>query len=310
MSIGNRPPRNGDMPHSGNPKSAVVKTIELSAISAAHARRSPSQNLFCKGLWSPIQISISTVDYQLASVWRPARLLFEQRRRLDAMAALTGVIQQPELPANVSIPTLFLLAQMHIENADSIRAEQYIQRGLRALSQSTVFPSDWNDSARFQSSIQGEMRPYSLRFRDWLTLAIQALTHGDVESALRWIDQADRTLSRSAANHESRELVRQMGDWHAVLACAMAHNQCYEEAEKCLVTAYRQHIDGDFYESACRDLILASRLAAIQGQAERSHELLDAAECQLIMALPSDAADNSPLADAIYADRYAESAAG
>lgn len=237
-------------------------------------------------------------------------MLLEQHRLLDAIATLADLVQQPTVASNIRIPTMFLLAQMHIENANSVSAEQYIQRGLRALSQSTVVPPDWNDSARMQSSIQREMRSYSLSFRDWLILAIQALTHGDAESALRWIDQADRALSRSTASHESPEQVRQMGDLHAVLACAMAHNQCYEDAEKCLVTAYRQHIEGDFYESACRDLILTSRLAAIQGQAERSLELLDAAECQLMMALPSEMADNSPLAETIYADRYAESAAG
>jgi hypothetical protein len=298
------------MPHSGNPKSAVVKKPDLSAPNVVHRWCFGSQSLLCKGLRSPIELSISTVDHRLASQWRPARLLLEQHRLLDAIATLAALVQQPTIATNIRIPTMFLLAQMHIENADSIRAEQCIQRGLRALSQSTFFPRDWNDSARIQSSIQREMRPYSLSFRDWLTLAIQALTQGDLESALRWIDQADRALSRSTANHESPELARQMGDLHAVLACAMVHNQCYEEAEKCLVTAYRQHIDGSFYESACRDLILTSRLATIEGQAERSLELLDAAECQLIMALPSDAADSSPLADAIYADRYAESAAG
>ena len=298
------------MPHSGNPKCAVVKKADLSAPNAAHRWCSGSQSLLCKGLRSPIELSISTVDHRLASQWRPARLLLEQHRLLDAIATLADLVQQPTVASNIRIPTMFLLAQMHIENVDPVRAEQCIQRGLRALSQSTVFPRDWNDSARVQSSIQRELRSYSLSFRDWLTLAIQALTHGDAESALRWIDQADRALSRSTASHESRELVRQMGDLHAVLACAMAHNQCYEDAEKCLVTAYRHHIDGEFYESACHDLILTSRLAAIQGQAERSLELVDAAECQLIMALPSEIVDNSPLADAIYADRYAKSAAG
>lgn len=207
------------MPHSGNPKCAVVKKTDLSAPNAAHRWCSDSQSLLCKGLRSPIELSMSTVDHRLASQWRPARMLLEQHRLLDAIATLADLVQQPTVASNIRIPTMFLLAQMHIENADSVSArEQYIQRGLRALSQSTVVPPDWNDSARMQSSIQREMRSYSLSFRDWLILAIQALTHGDAESALRWIDQADRALSRSTASHESPKQVRQMAicmrSWH------------------------------------------------------------------------------------------------
>lgn len=296
------------MPHSGNPKSAVVKTIELSAISAAHARRSPSQNLLCTGLRSPIQISISTADYQLASIWRPARLLFEQRRILDAMAALTGVIQQPELPANVSIPTLFLLAQMHFENGDSITAEKCTQRGLRSLGQQTHPPREFTNSIRTGNSVAAKNQPYTLDVRDWLTLAIQSLTNDDAESSLRWVYQADQALLCGVASLSASAQARQIGDLNAVLACAMAHNACYDEAERCLLAAYQQHMDAESYESATRDLILTSRLATIQGQAERACSLLDAAECQLILALPSDAAESSPLADNIRSFRYEESA--
>jgi len=306
MSIGNRPPRNGDLPHSGYPKSAVVKTIELSAINTAYARRSPSQNLLCKALRSPIEISISTVDHRLASIWRPARLFFEQHRMLDALATLTEVIQQPELSANVRIPTLFLLAQMHIENDDSICAEQCIQRGLRSLGQQTHSHRDWSNSVGTGTSAQGKIQPYSLGVRDWLTLAIQSLTIGDVESSLSWIWQADRALSCGVTSSASSAQARQIGDLQAVLACAMAQNKCFEEADRCLLAAYQQHLEAESYESACRDLILTSRLAAIQGQADRAYSLLDAAECQLILALPSHAAENSPLADTIRSDRYAE----
>lgn len=298
------------MPHSGNPKSAVVKTIELSAISAAHARRSPLQNLLSKGLKSPIEISISTADHQLASIWRPAKLLFEQRRMLDAIAALTGVIQQPELPANVAIPTLFLLAQMRLENGDLTTAEKCLQRGLRSLGQQTHAPRACTNSIRTGNPVATRNQPYSLDVRDWLTLAILSLTNGDVESSLRWIYRADRELLCGLASLSSSAQARQIGDLNAVLACAMAQNECYEEAERCLLAAYQQHLAAEFYESATRDLILTSRLATIQGQADRAYALLDAAECQLILALPSDAADNSQLAEAIRSDRYAGTAVG
>ncbi len=310
MSIGNRPPRNGDLPHSGYPKSAVVKTFKLSSINAAHARRSPSQNLLCNALRLPLEVWISPADYRLASIWRPARLLFAQHRMLDAIVALTEVIQQPELSANVRIPTLFLLAQMHIENGDSICAEQCIQRGVRSLGQQTHSPRDWSNSVRTGNSVQGKILTYSLGVHDWLTLAIQSLTNGDVESSLRWIYQADRALSCHVTSSVSSTQARQSGDWHAVLACAMAQNKCFEEAERCLLAAYQQHLDAESYESACRDLILTSRLAVSQGQAERASALLDAAECQLMLALPSDSADRSPLTDIIRSDRYAESAVG
>lgn len=237
-------------------------------------------------------------------------MLWEQHRILDAIATLTEVFQQSELSAYFRIPTQFLLAQMHMENGDSISAEQCIQRGLQSLGQQTDAPRDWSDSVRIGNSVQSKIRPYSPGVREWLTLAIQSLTNGDVESSLRWIYQADRALSCSAAKSESRAEVRQIGDLHAVLACAMAQNNCFDEAEKYMVAAYREHLNAESYESACRDLILTSRLAAIQGQAERAYSLLDAAECQLILALPQDSADSSPLTDIIRSDRHAESACG
>jgi hypothetical protein len=298
------------MPHSGNPKSAVVNTIELSAHKAAHARLSPSQNLLRKALWSPIEISISTVDHRLTSIWRPARLLLEQHRILDAITALTAVIQEPELPADFRIPTLFLQAQMYIENGDSICGNQCIQRGLRSLGQQAHAPGNWSNSVRTGNSVQHKIQPYSLCVRDWLTLAIQSLTTGDVESSLRWICQADRALLSAVASSTSSAQAQQIGDLNAILACVMAQNECFEEAEKCLLAAYQQHLDVESYESASRDLILTSRLAAIQGQAERAYALLDAAECQLVLALRSDAAESSPLTETIRSDRYAESAIG
>lgn len=298
------------MPHSGNPKSAVVKTIELSAINALHAASPPAQNLLCRALRSPIEVSISTVDHRLASIWRPARLLFEQRRILDAISTLTDLIQQPELSVNVRIPTLFVLAQMHIENGDSICAEQCIHRGLRLLGQQTHSPRYWGDAIRIRNSVQCKSLTYSLGVRDWLTLAIQSLKNGDVESSLRWIYQADRALSCGVTSPATSAQARQIGDLHAVLACAMAQNQCFDEAERCLLAAYQQHIDAESYESASRDLILTSRLAAIQVQAERAKAMLDAAECQLILVQPSDAAESSPLTDIIWSDRYAESSVG
>ena len=227
---------------------------------------------------------------------------------LDAIAALTEVIQQPELLANVRIPTLFLLAQMHIENGDPIDAERCIQRGLRSLGQQTHLPRDGSNSVRIGTSVQAKSQTYSLSFRDWLTLAIQSLSNGDVESSLRWIYQADRTLSCGVLSSAAATQAQKIGDLHAVLACAMAQNQCFEEAERCLLAAYQQHIDAESFESASRDLILTSRLAAIQGQAERAYALLDAAECQVILATTQDSAASIRLNKIICSDRYAESA--
>ena len=228
---------------------------------------------------------------------------------LDAIAALKEVIQQHEVSAHVRIPTLFLLAQMHTENGDSSCAEQCIQRGLRTLSQQTHVSRESSNSARTGNSVQGKIQPYSLGVHDWLTLAIQSLTNGDIESSLRWIYQADRTLSCGITSPAFLARARQIGDRHAVLACVMAKNRCFEEAECSLLAAYQHHLDAESYASASRDLILTSRLAAMQGQALRAHDLLDAAECQLVISLPSDVAECSPLADIIRCDRYAESAA-
>jgi len=292
--------------NSGNPKSAVVKTIDLPAIQPAPAGLSTRKNLLCQAFRSPIDVSFYTADPRISAVWRPSRLLWEQNRPLDAIAWLIESLGRNDLSANIRIPTLFLLAQMHIENSDPISAERCIQRGLRDLGQQTQSHSNVRDANRSNNSTNGGTQPYAISGREWLTLAIQSLTKGDLESCLRWIFQANRELACSATTSESQAEIKLTGDLNAVLACAMTQTRDFEEAERCLVTAYRLHLDTEAFESACRDLILTSRLAAGQGQLKRASSLLDVAECQLILTLPQDYAASNWLTDTIYRDRYSE----
>ncbi len=145
--------------------------------------------------------------------------------------------------------------------------------------------------------------PQALCDRDWLILAMQALLNHDLESCLLWIHQADRRVFDSVAASESPRRLRLVGDLHAVLACVAAQAEEMEEAEKFLATAYQRHVQAEAFQSACRDLILTARLAMLQDQSDRTQTLLDAAECQLVMALTSDEADRSPLMDIIHSDR-------
>ena len=145
--------------------------------------------------------------------------------------------------------------------------------------------------------------PYALRSRDWLILAIQALLQDDLPSCLLWIHQADRRVFEPVTASESPQRLRLIGDLHAVLACVAVQAEEQDEAERFLATAYQRHVQAEAFQSVCRDLILTSRLAMLQGQSERAQTLLDAAECQLVIALTPDEADRCPLMVVISGDR-------
>ena len=306
MSIGNRPPRNGDLPNSGNPKSAVVKTINFPVLQAAPLGRFPFQSLLCRRLRSPIELSISTNDRQLSGIWRTARLLTEQDRPADAISSLVESLRREELPASGRIPTLFLLAQLQIEIGDSISAERFIQQGLRDFGEQVPSDGSFRDNLRSNCSTESKFQPFALGGREWLTLAIQSLYNRDLESCLRWIHQANQQVRHFETVRLSRTEFRLTGDLHAVLACAMTQIGDFEEAEKCLSTSFTSHLKAESFESACRDLILTSRLAAAQGQADRANSLLDAAECQIIMTVNQDSVAGVKLSDIVYNDRYAD----
>jgi hypothetical protein len=94
---------------------------------------------------------------------------------------------------------------------------------------------------------------------------------------------------------------------NAVLACVAARFGEFEESEKRLTIAYQYQQAVEAFGSVSRDLILTARLAALQGESQRAKSLLDAAECQLIMAFSPSVADCSPLAAAIHRTRYLDS---
>lgn len=139
--------------------------------------------------------------------------------------------------------------------------------------------------------------------RDWLILAIHALLKGDLDSSLLWIHQADRRVFDSVTASDSHQRLRLIGDLHAVLACVAVKVREMNEAERFLATAYQRHVQAEAFHSVCRDLILTSRLALLQGQSDRAQTLLDAAECQIVVSFTPDEADRCPLMDVIYRDR-------
>jgi len=207
------------------------------------------------------------------------------------------------LCAASSIPTLFLMAHMRMDCGDPVGAERCLQSAVKQLGHQTGMHVQSSSQARSRIAPVETASPYALCDRDWLILAIQALLNHDLESCLLWIHQADRCAFDSVDASESPQRLRLVGDLHAVLACVAAQAEEMEEAEKFLATAYRRHVQTEAFQAVCRDLILTARLAMLQGQSDRTETLLDAAECQLVMALPPDEADRSPLMHIIHGDR-------
>jgi hypothetical protein len=231
------------------------------------------------------------------------RSLWAQNHRTEALSAIGETDWRSGQSAGCSIPALFLMAHMRMEIGDTVGAERCLQSAVKQLGQQSEMPA--KSFIQTQSCISaGETTSlYALGNREWLILAIQAFLKDDLQSCLSWILQADRHVFESVTASESPQRLRLIGDLHAVLACVAVKVQELDEAERFLATAYQRHVQAETFQSVCRDLILTSRLALLQGQSDRAQTLLDAAECQLVIALTPDEADRSPLMDIIYGDR-------
>jgi len=193
-----------------------------------------------------------------------------------------------------------------MEDGDSVGAERCLQAAVKELGQHTGMTAKGHFSTRSGISAGRGIQPYALCGREWLILAIQSLLKNDMASCLLWIHQADRSVFEPVAASESPQRLRLIGDLHAVLACVAVQSDEMNQAERFLATAYQNHMHAEAFQSACRDLILTSRLAMRQGQPERAQSLLDAAECQLVISLTPSETDRSPLMDIIHSDRMQE----
>ena len=231
------------------------------------------------------------------------RSLWEQNHRAEAISVMAEKSRREGLTAGSSLPTLFLMAHMWMDCGDPVSAERCLQLAVKHLGHQTEMQVKSTGQARSRISAVATASPSALCDRDWLILAIQALLNHDLESCLLWIHQADRRVFDDVAASEFPQRLWLGGDLHAVLACVAAQAGEMEEAEKFLATAYRRHVQAEAFQAVCRDLILTARLAMLQCQPDRTQTLLDAAECQLVMALTPDEADRSPLMDIIHRDR-------
>ena len=216
---------------------------------------------------------------------------------------MTEMTRRSGQDASSSIPTMFLMAHMQMDDGDTVVARRCLQSAVKELGHQAGVPVKPSVEARSGMSGCETTSPYALRDREWLILAIQTLLNNDLESCLLWVHQADRRVFDSVVASECPRRLRLTGDLHAVLACAAVQAGEMKEAEKFLATAYERHAHAEAFPSVCRDLILTSRLAILQGQSDRAQSLLDAAECQLVMALTPDVADRSPLMSIIHSDR-------
>lgn len=283
-----------------------MKTRNFAATKLAPKAQVSGRRLLCKNLRSPAEVSFFTPVPELAAFWRPVRALWEQNQRVEALALLDDTARRPGQYSSVSIPTFLLLVHLRMEDGDGVGAERCLQAAAKELGQQTGMTAKAHFSRRSRTSAGGRIQPYALCGREWLILAIQSLLKNDMASCLVWIHQADRRVFEPAAASESPQRLRLIGDLHAVLACVAAQTDEMDQAEKFLATAYQRHMQAEAFQSACRDLILTSRLAMRQGQAERAQSLLDAAECQLVISLTPTETDRSPLMDIIHSDRMQE----
>jgi hypothetical protein len=278
-----------------NRKSATVLTRNFAATQYAPASQPIFNGLLCQALRSPVEVSFSSPRTELAIHWRSARTLWDQHRHTDAITDLSDSIWRSGPYSWMNIPTLVFLSHLQLEVGDPIGAERNLQTAIRKLGTQTEIPTRLRSASFSRLGKFDTGRTYAFYGRDWLILALHALAQNDAESCLLWIHQADRCLFDAVDASISPRRLQLIGDLHAVLACMAVQSNELVEAESFLATAYERHSQAEAYSSICRDLILASRLAFIQGQTQRAHSLLAAAECQLVTSLNAIEADHHPL---------------
>lgn len=194
---------------------------------------------------------------------------------------------------------LVLLSHLQIEVGDPVGAERSVQTAVRKLASQTEISPRLRSASFSRLGKLDTGRTYAFCSRDWLILALHALSKNDAESCLLWIHQADQCVFDAMDASMPSWRLQLIGDLHAVLACVAAQSNELAEAEKFLATAYARHAQAESFSSVCRDLILASRLAFLQGQTQRAQTLLAAAECQLVISLTAIEADHHPLMEVI-----------
>ena len=251
-------------------------------------------DLLCQTLRSPVEPSFATAIPELARSWQQCRSQWGEQHLKDAVSGLMRFSQTPGLASRSKIPTLFLAAHLHFHCDDVTQANRCIQSAVRMYADETGLATN---------SVPELSASCAAGTCDWLILAISSLIKSDMESCLLWIHQAERDLHRHHTDKESSQHLQLQGDLHAVLACVAAKSKETSEAEKALAIAYRSHIKAESFRSASRDLLLTARLALLQNQRSRALSLLDAAECQLLLALSPHEFDRCPLVAIIQTER-------
>lgn len=252
-------------------------------------------NLLSPALPSPLEPCFRADQIELMRAWRESQTSWCEDRIDESLIPLVRFLQRSGLASKLTVPTLFLAAHLNFHRDDAIQADRCIQSAVRIFAEE----SKLSDSC-------SQLIPdatCTLGVTEWLILALNSLIKSDMQSSLMWLHQAQRALEHSHCDSESPEQKRLHGDLHTLLACVAARSNELSESDKALAIAYRAHMEADSVRSACRDLLLSSRLATLQNQRARALSLLDGAECHLTLALSPREFENSPLVKIIHADR-------
>jgi len=139
----------------------------------------------------------------------------------------------------------------------------------------------------------------------WLILAANALFKRDLDSCELWLRHAERSLHHKSTVVDSPEFHRQAGDLFVLQACLFAQTNHRQKSANLLLEAFLCHMNAKAFGSAALDLVLRSRLMALEFKWTDAMEILDLAENTLDSLPKPPNAETVRLQKTIVNDRNA-----
>ena len=161
--------------------------------------------------------------------------------------------------ATVTAASLFLTAHHFLLEGNQSAAENCIQK---ALGLQSTQPA----AATTSSSAS------------WLVLAANSLLKRDPDSCELWLRQAERSLHQKSTVVDSPEFQHVAGDLFVLQACLMAQTNHRQKSASLLLEAFLCHMQAKSFGSAALDLLLRSRLLALECKWTDAAEVLELAE--------------------------------
>jgi len=112
----------------------------------------------------------------------------------------------------------------------------------------------------------------------WLVLAANSLLKRDLDSCELWLRQAERSLHQKSIVVDSPEFQHVAGDLFVLQACLMAQTNHRQKSASLLLEAFLCHVKAKSFGPAALDLLLRSRLMALECKWTDALAILELAE--------------------------------